>query len=111
LKKFVVALILLLAIIFLIGRYSELRQVGLVLQKANIFYISLAILVEIAWFFVMGRSFQTLYHILEIDKKIIPLTRMVAAVNFVNIVAPSAGVSGLAVIYTDAMKKWLPALA
>lgn len=103
-KKFILALILLLAIIFLIGSFSELRQIGLVLQKANIFYISLAILVEVAWFFVMGRSFQTLYHILEIDKAIIPLTRMVAAVNFVNIVAPSAGVSGLAVIYTDAMK-------
>jgi len=104
LKKFVVAIILLLAIIFLIGRFSEIRQIGLVLQKANIFYISLAILVEIAWFFVMGTSFQTIYHILEIDKKLVPLTRMVAAVNFVNIVAPSAGVSGLAVIYTDAMK-------
>ena len=103
-KKFVVALILLLAIIFVIGSFSELRQIGLVLQKANIFILILAVLVEIGWIFVMGTSFQTLYGIVDIHKNLFHLTRMVAAVNFVNIVAPSAGVSGMAVIYTDALK-------
>ena len=104
LKKFVVALILLLAIIFVIGSFSELRQIGLVLQKANIFILILAVIVEIGWIFVMGTSFQTLYGIVDIHKNLFHLTRMVAAVNFVNIVAPSAGVSGMAVIYTDALK-------
>lgn len=52
----------------------------------------------------MGSSFKTLFRIVGIEKGLIHLTRLVAAVNFVNIVAPSAGVSGLAVIYTDAQK-------
>jgi len=104
LKKFVVALIVLLAIIFLITSFSELRQIGLVLQEGNIFIIGLAVLIEIGWILVLGKSFQTLFRIVGIRKELIPLARLVAAVNFINIVAPSAGVSGMAVIYSDAMK-------
>ncbi len=103
-KKFVVALIVLLAIIFLITSFSELRQIGLVLQEGNIFIIGLAVLIEIGWILVLGKSFQTLFRIVGIRKELIPLARLVAAVNFINIVAPSAGVSGMAVIYSDAMK-------
>jgi len=104
LKKFIVALIILLAIIFLITSFSELRQIGLVLQEGNIFIIGLAVLIEIGWILVLGKSFQTLFRIVGIRKELIPLARLVAAVNFINIVAPSAGVSGMAVIYSDAMK-------
>ncbi|MHB8114167.1 MAG: lysylphosphatidylglycerol synthase transmembrane domain-containing protein [Bellilinea sp.] len=103
-KKFIVALIILLAIIFLITSFSELRQIGLVLQKGNILVIGLAVLIEIGWILVLGRSFQTLFRIVGIHKELLPLARLVAAVNFVNIVAPSAGVSGMAVIYSDALK-------
>ena len=103
-KKFIVALIILLAIIFLITSFSELRQIGLVLQKGNLFIIGLAVLIEIGWILVLGRSFQTLFRIVGIRKELLPLARLVAAVNFVNIVAPSAGVSGMAVIYSDALK-------
>ena len=103
-KKFIVALIILLAIIFLITSFSELRQIGLVLQEGNIFIIGLAVLIEIGWILVLGKSFQTLFRIVGIRKELIPLARLVAAVNFINIVAPSAGVSGMAVIYSDAMK-------
>jgi hypothetical protein len=104
LKKFADALIVLLAIIFLITSFSELRQIGLVLQEGNIFIIGLAVLIEIGWILVLGKSFQTLFRIVGIRKELIPLARLVAAVNFINIVAPSAGVSGMAVIYSDAMK-------
>jgi hypothetical protein len=104
LKKFIVALIILLAIIFLITSFSELRQIGLVLQEGNIFIIGLAVLIEIGWILVLGKSFQTLFRIVGIRKELIPLARLVAAVNFINIVAPSACVSGMAVIYSDAMK-------
>ena len=103
-KKFIVALIILLAIIFLITSFSELRQIGLVLQKGNILVIGMAVLIEIGWILVLGRSFQTLFRIVGIHKELLPLARLVAAVNFVNIVAPSAGVSGMAVIYSDALK-------
>jgi len=104
LKKFVVALILLLAIVFLIGRFSELKEIGLVLRQGHILFLTMAVLLEIAWMVVLGSSFQTLFGIVGIRKSLLPLTRLVTAVNFVNIVAPSAGVSGMAVIYSDATR-------
>jgi uncharacterized protein (TIRG00374 family) len=104
LKKFVVSLIILLAIIFLIGSFSELKQVGLVLQQGHWLILACGFLLELAWIFVFANSFQTLFGIVGIHKEIIPMTRLVTAVNFVNVVAPSAGVSGMAVIYSDAVK-------
>lgn len=103
-NKFAVAVILLLGIIFLIGSASELREIGQVLYQGNLWWIVLAICLELVWILNFGASYQTLYQIMGIDKKLLPLTRLVTAVNFVNLVAPSAGIGGLAVIYSDASK-------
>lgn len=103
-KKFAFALILLLGIIFIIGSFSELREIGSVLSKGNAWFLSLAVLLEGLWVVNFGFSFKTLYRLVGIEKNLLPLTRLVTAVNFVNIVAPSAGVSGMAVIYTDATR-------
>jgi len=104
LKKFIIAVILLLGIIFIIGSVSELRDIGRILSQGNLWYLLLAIGIEILWLFVFGASFQTFFRLVGIEKKLLPFTRLVAAVNFVNIVAPSAGVSGLAVLYADASR-------
>lgn len=103
-NKFVVAVIFLLGIIFLIGSVSELRKIGNVLSQGNLWWMLLAVGLELLWILNYGASYKTLYRIMGIDKKLLPLTRLVAAVNFVNIVAPSAGLGGLAVIYSDASK-------
>lgn len=102
--KFLAAVILLLGIIFLFGSVSELRDVGDVLTRGNLWWILLAISLELVWLLNFGASYWTLYRIMGIEKKLFPLIRLVAAVNFVNIVAPSAGIGGLAVIYSDASK-------
>jgi len=104
LKKFVFALILLLGIIFIIGSFSELREIGSVLSKGNAWFLGLAVCMEGLWIVNFGMSFKTLYGLVGIEKKLLPLTRLVSAVNFVNIVAPSAGMSGMAVIYSDATR-------
>ncbi len=103
-NKFLVAVIFLLGIIFLFGSASELRDIGSVLTRSNLWWIVLAISLELVWILNFGASYWTLYRIMGIEKKLFPLIRLVAAVNFVNIVAPSAGIGGLAVIYSDASK-------
>lgn len=103
-NKFLVAVIFLLGIIFLFGSASELREISTVLTRGNLWWIALAIVLELVWILNFGASYWTLYRIMGIEKKLFPLIRLVAAVNFVNIVAPSAGIGGLAVIYSDASK-------
>lgn len=98
------AVIFLLGIIFLFGSASELREISTVLTRGNLWWVALAIILELVWILNFGASYWTLYRIMGIEKKLFPLIRLVAAVNFVNIVAPSAGIGGLAVIYSDASK-------
>jgi len=103
-SKFALAVIFLLAIIFVFGSISELRDIGSVLRQGNVWLLLLALGLELGWILNFGASYQTLYRIVGIDKKLLPLTRLVTAVNFVNIVAPTAGIGGMAVIYSDAAK-------
>lgn len=86
------------------GSGSELRDIGSIIRRGNLWFIFLAIGLEAVWILNFGASYQTLYRMVGIGKKLLPLTRLVTAVNFVNIVAPSAGLGGLAVIYSDASK-------
>ena len=96
-KKLIIAFILLLGIVFIIGRFTEVQQIALILREGNFWYIGLAVLVELAWILTMGASFQVLFGIVGIRQRWIELSRLAIAVNFVNLVAPSAGVSGMAV--------------
>ena len=103
-KKFFAAVILLLGILFVISRFTQLKEVARVLSNGNIYIILAAILVQFFWFIVQGRTFQSTFAMVGVEKKLPPLVHLVTAVNFVNLVAPSAGVSGMAVLYSDALR-------
>lgn len=101
-KKFAVALVLLLGIIFIISQFTEVEQIALVLQEGNFWFIGLAVLVEFIWFINVGASYQSLFSILGIHQRIFELIRLATAVNFVNLVAPSVGVGGVTVLISHA---------
>ena len=67
------------------------------LQQGNFWFILLAVLIQFAWFLVAGLIFQSLYHVLGMEDTIYRLSLLAASAIFVNIVAPSAGVGGMAV--------------
>lgn len=101
-KKFIIAFVLLLGIIFVISQYTEVERIALILQEGNFWLIGLAVLVEILWVVNVAASFQSLFKMLGIHQNLFTLARLATAVNFVNLVAPSAGVSGMAVLITNA---------
>jgi len=103
-KKLIIAFILLLGIIFIISRFTEVQEIALVLQEGNFWFIGLAIVVEVAWILIMGASFQALFGMVGIRHKWLEVSRLAIAVNFVNMVAPSAGVSGMAVFISHAQQ-------
>jgi uncharacterized protein (TIRG00374 family) len=103
-KKFFAAVILLLGILFVISRFTQLQEVTQVLLNGNVYIVLVAILVQLCWFVVQGMTFQSIFHMLGVEKRLPSLIHLVTAVNFVNMVAPSAGVSGMAVFYSDARR-------
>ncbi len=100
-KKLAVAVVLLLAILFLILRFSEVQQIALILKEGNFWYLGLAVLIEILWILNLGATFQALFGLLDVRQGFLLLSRLAIAANFVNQVAPSAGMSGMAVFISQ----------
>ncbi len=103
-RKFIIVVVLFLGAAFVYLSFGELETIAQTLQKGNFWFILLAVLIQFAWFVVAGLIFQSLYHVLGIKDTIYRLSLLAASANFVNVVAPSAGMGGMAVFISDARR-------
>lgn len=101
-RKFVLILVLFLGAAFVYISLGEIETVAETLQRGNIWFVLLAVLLQCAWFFAAGSTYLSLYRALRLDGTLLRITLTAAAANFVNIVAPSAGMGGMAVFVSDA---------
>ena len=108
-RKFFVIIVLFLGIAVIAISFSELETIIHTLQHAHLGYFILAILVQFIWFMTMGRMYQSIYHLLGIDEAILTLSRIATAANFINVVAPTAGVGGIALFASEARRRGHPA--
>jgi glycosyltransferase 2 family protein len=104
-RKFILAIILLLGIIFVISRFTELQSIVETLQRGNLWFLGLALCIEIVWTINCGASFRAIYRAMGIEEQIATLSFMVSAANLANTVAPSAGVGGLAIFISEAHRR------
>lgn len=107
-KKLFLIVILFLGIAVVALSFSELEMITQTLQKAHLGYFILAILIELIWFITTGRMYQSIYHLLGLDESVMTLSRISAAANFINIVAPTAGAGGIALFATEARRRGHP---
>lgn len=103
-RKFLVALALFLGVIFMLVRLAEIRAVGETLRKGDLRFILLALVVQILWLLNVAASYKVIYQALDLDEKIKTLFLAAAGANFVNVIAPSAGVGGMAVFMSAARR-------
>lgn len=101
-RKFILILVLFLAAGFVYLSFGEIESIIETLQRGNLWFILLALLIQIAWMFVTGLMYLSLYSLLGLNGTAFKLSLLVTAANFVNTVAPSAGMSGIAVFIADA---------
>ncbi len=107
-KKLFLIVILFLGIAVVAISFSELEMIMQTLQKAHLAYFILAILIEFVWLITTGRMYQSIYHLLGLDESVLTLTRISAAANFINTVAPTAGAGGIALFATEAHRRGHP---
>jgi glycosyltransferase 2 family protein len=100
-RKFFVVLVLFLGGAFVILSFGELENIGETLKQGNLWFLLLALLTEIAWFLIQGVTFQSIYRLLGLQEETRRLILVATAVNFVNVVAPTAGVGGAALFISD----------
>lgn len=107
-RKLIFAGILLLALGFLFTRFAEMRDVINVFRSGNPLILLLALLTQICWFGVVGFSYHRLYAALDIHVRALTMTRLTTAASFVNVVAPSGGLSSIALFVSNARSQGIP---
>ncbi len=108
-RRIIPALLLLLAIYLVVSRFTEVEQIVATLRRGNPLWIALAIVVQIAWTINVAFTYKYTYRLVGILATFIQLWPLDVASNFINIVAPSGGVGGVAVFITDARRRGLSA--
>ncbi len=104
-RKLFFALVLLLGVLFLIGRAAELENILATLRQADPRFLLLALGVQVLWYLNTGLNFRVIYRTLGIEESLGRLSLMALAANFVNVVAPSMGMGGLAVFLAEARRQ------
>jgi glycosyltransferase 2 family protein len=104
-RKIIVALILLLAIVFVIVRFSELKDFLNTLHHSNFRFLIAALIVELLWMFNSASDYASLYRLVGLKEKTPHLVLVATASNFVNVIAPSVGIGGMAVFLDDAARR------
>lgn len=103
-RKFIVILVLFLGAAFVYLSFGELESILTTLQKGNLWYILLGAGLQGGWFLAVGSTYQALFHLLGVHGSVYRFSLVSAAANFVNIVAPSGGMGGMAVFISDARR-------
>jgi len=104
-RKIIVALVLLLAIGFVIFSFSEIRYIAETLQRSNWRFLAVALFFECLFLYNLATVFSILYRLVGLEEDRKRLLLVAAAANFVNVVAPSAGMGGIAVFIDDARRR------
>ncbi len=104
-RKFIFAIAVLLAILFVISRFTEVQNVAATLQQGDWRFLVLALGVEAVWMVNMGVSYRNIFQALGIEEDLPSLINLSSAANFFSVVAPSGGMSGMVVFVAEARKK------
>lgn len=107
-RKFLFMLILFLGVVFVFLSFSELEQIAATLQESNWIFLAFAFFFECVWLYNTAVTYAALYRLVDLDEKRGRLLLLALAANFVNVVAPSAGIGGMAVFLDAARRRDLP---
>lgn len=108
-KKLFVVVVLFLGIAVVAISFSELETIMLTLQKSHLRYFFLAIIIQLIWFVTTARMYQSIFHLLGVHESTLTLSRIATAANFINVVAPTAGIGGVALFAAEARRRGHPA--
>jgi len=100
-RKLIFILILFLGSALVVLSFSELENIARTLQRADPLFLFIALAIQIAWLVITGLTFRSIYRLLGLRESTWRLILVATAGSFVNVVAPSAGVGGLALFISD----------
>jgi glycosyltransferase 2 family protein len=104
-RKIIVVIVLILAAALIIISLSELQNIVDTLRHSNWRFLVAALLVELIWMYNSATTYSVMFRLVGIKEKSSHLVLVATAANFVNVIAPSVGVGGMAVFLDDANRR------
>lgn len=104
-RRLLVTVALFLGVVFVLLRLAEIQAIGETLKHGDWRYLMLAIMLEVFWLINVAGSYWTIYRTIGLRERFNTLLLAASGANFVNIVAPAAGASGMAVFISTARKR------
>ena len=104
-RKLILAIVLLLALIFIFINLAEVEAVVETLQRGDWRFILLAFCLQAAWMVSVAACCRVVYRAIGLNESLERLVLLVAAANFFNVIAPSGGVGGISVFVAQARKR------
>jgi glycosyltransferase 2 family protein len=104
-RKVFIWLAFLLAAVLVLFSLREIEQTIETLQRARLEFILVAVILQLGFMFSETVGYCLLYRLMDLRESFRRLGLLVVGSNFLNIVAPSAGASGIAVFVDDARRR------
>lgn len=106
-RRLIILLAISLGAFFFFSRVAELEQVIDSLREGDPAWVALAVMVQFLWILNVSASFWVLYRILGIREGFFHLGLVSVSAQFVSVIAPSAGMGGMAVMVADGKRRGL----
>lgn len=103
-RNLIVGLILLLGVLFIISNFTQLESIVEIARQGDWRFFGAAILIQLLWLLATSATLSYVFRALGNHRTVFQLIPVASAANFVNIVAPSGGMSSLAVLISDARR-------
>lgn len=104
-RNFIIAIGLLLGVVFIASHFAEVEKIAVILQRGDWRFIFLAVLLILIWMINLAGSYKTIFTVLGINESFTRLLILTTAANFINVIAPSAGLGGVAIFIAEARQK------
>lgn len=104
-RKFLVAFVIMLGVYFVLIRKAEVYSIAETLRQADWRFLILAVALELLWMCNVAIEIWAIYRGMGIDEKIHRLLLLTSAGGFVNVVMPSGGMGGLAILISEARRQ------
>jgi len=104
-RKTFLVIVLILAVGFIIFSLSELESILKTIEHSDWRFLGLGLIIETVWLYNLATTYRALYRLVGLEEDSRHLMLVAAAANFINVVAPSAGIGGIAVFIDDAKQR------
>lgn len=104
-RRLLFVLIIFVGVLFIMTRMAEVQTIAETMQRGDWRFVLLAVVIVSLWLLTVAFSYKTIYSALGLNENVKRLLSMASAAIFLNVVAPSAGMSGMAVFVTQAKRR------